>query len=475
MMKILLYNWVPFNNPARGGGVTAYLKNLIDEFQNTYQEHIVYFLCSGVYYDVHDRSLRYEQLQLKDTGNCQCYAIINSPVFSPAYLSFFTINQVIENDELRVLFEQFLDEHGPFDVVHFHNIEGLSVNVLKSKRHFSKTKYCYSMHNYYALCPQVNFWKHERICCDMGDTGRQCLGCMIDHVPAEKLRQKMSMTYDLIKNYSPEREAHYLAIGKELDEKYRAEEKRDLTQYEIAMLENYLSLYRKEIISALNDNIDMILAVSGRVKDIAVKCGVNENKIKVSYIGTRAADNAKVSCNETSSEVPISMIYLGYQRRDKGFFFLVDILEAMDAETASKINLTIAAKGNEESQKKWRIDGKKFHSYTFQNGYKREELEELLCDKNLGIVPVLWEDNLPQVAIEMAAHGVPVLSSDLGGARELCSDPIFSFPAGDIDICLDRIRMFTQHPEILQTYYQSFNGLTTMRSHLNELLKLYEE
>ena len=48
-------------------------------------------------------------------------------------------------------------------------------------------------------------------------------------------------------------------------------------------------------------------------------------------------------------------------------------------------------------------------------------------DVNLGIVPPLWEDNLPQVAIEMISNGIPVLTSMNGGAKELNSHVMFRF------------------------------------------------
>jgi hypothetical protein len=46
---------------------------------------------------------------------------------------------------------------------------------------------------------------------------------------------------------------------------------------------------------------------------------------------------------------------------------------------------------------------------------------------NLGIVPPQWEDNLPQVTIEMIANGIPALTSNKGGAHELNSHPKFVF------------------------------------------------
>ena len=92
---------------------------------------------------------------------------------------------------------------------------------------------------------------------------------------------------------------------------------------------------------------------------------------------------------------------------------------------------------------------------------------------DLGIVPVLWEDNLPQVAIEMAAYGVPVLSSDLGGASELTCNKEFVFKAGDISECKAKIVQFVNCPEKLKEYYDDFPGLTTMKQHIDELWKYY--
>lgn len=46
------------------------------------------------------------------------------------------------------IFAKFIKEFGPFDVIHFNNMEGISINVLKLKKIFPNTKFIVSIHNY---------------------------------------------------------------------------------------------------------------------------------------------------------------------------------------------------------------------------------------------------------------------------------------------------------------------------------------
>ena len=472
--RVLIYNWIPFTDDRRGGGVRVYLKNLIDYIINAREDIDVTFLCSGVYCDEVNTNIRYEKISTYGEGKCDIFAIINSPIFAPAWLSFCRTEDVLQDQSTCSIFESFVENEGPFDVIHFHNVEGLSANVMDSKKKFPKTKFILSLHNYYCFCPEVNLWKEKQsICCKELETGRNCLDCMVTHVPAEKLRKKLSMTYELLTNDTSEKRKEFKEKGQQIDREYRAEEERQLSEVEKEKIVKSLNVFRGEMVKKINSYMDAVLCVSDRVKDIAFNMGIRSDLLRVSYIGTKAADNSfKYMRNLTKGEI-VSLIFLGYQRKEKGFFFLVDALNALDKDTAGKIDLTIAALGNEETSKMWSLDYKKFHSYTFKNGYTKEEERELLRNKDLGIVPVLWEDNLPQVAIEMTAFGVPILCSDLGGAQELSDNPEFVFPAGNIDKFCERITYFVNNPDKLVSYYDNYIGLRTMEQHVDELSTIY--
>jgi hypothetical protein len=46
----------------------------------------------------------------------------------------------------------------------------------------------------------------------------------------------------------------------------------------------------------------------------------------------------------------------------------------------------------------------RFRAITLHDGYTHAGLDRVLEGVQLGIVPPIWEDNLPQVAIEMVSR-----------------------------------------------------------------------
>ena len=74
------------------------------------------------------------------------------------------------------IFAKFIKEFGPFDVIHFNNMEGISINVLKLKKIFPNTKFIVSIHNYQLICPLVQYFQDNtnKICNDF-HAGTDCL------------------------------------------------------------------------------------------------------------------------------------------------------------------------------------------------------------------------------------------------------------------------------------------------------------
>ena len=84
-------------------------------------------------------------------------------------------------------------------------------------------------------------------------------------------------------------------------------------------------------------------------------------------------------------------------------------------------------------------------------------------------MPVLWEDNLPQVALEIMSHGVPVLTSDRGGAQELSGNPDFVFAAGQTLAFAEAIRKLQSGEVPLGDFWTHAMPLRSMADHLAEL------
>ena len=466
-LKILYYNWVQFDNEKKeGGGVNIYQKNLIDYLvKNTNNE--IYFLSSGWKYDPIKKYPYIRQTQNIYKEKCHSFEIVNSTVMAPAFAIYMYPQKFNEDTGTYEILDKFIQEHGHFDVIHFNNIEGISINVLKLKEKYPNTKFIVSIHNYQPICPLVQYFQYNNnIICHNFDNGNECVKCSSSK-PSKKEYYKRSRNfyYDILVGNKKIFRLPFKLMCKIF--KYRS--KRFIGSKNTMLPEQY-AYYRKHNIDMLNKYADSILSVSKRVRQILIEHGCNSDKVITSYIGTKFAENELKHSIATATN-PFTIAYLGYERIDKGFFFFVESLSKLDREIAKNINVVFAvSKIHKES---YETQLKNFNNVIVYNGYTHEKLPNILKDVNLGVVPVLWEDNLPQVAIEMVALGVPILCSSFGGASELCSSDLFKFEGGNESDFLQKLANFVKNPEHLDEYWNHHTDLTTMKDHVKQIIRIY--
>ena len=230
--------------------------------------------------------------------------------------------------------------------------------------------------------------------------------------------------------------------------------------------------YRKHNLEIINKYADKVLAVSDRVRKIMLEYGYDQQKVVTSYIGTKFAEQ-ELGHSVAIETKPFTIAYLGYERVDKGYFFLIDALSKLNKEVASNINVVLAVKNIHKKNIENKLEN--FNQVIIHNGYSHKELQNILSSVNLGIVPVLWEDNLPQVAIEMVACGVPILCSDFGGASELSTSNAFKFKGGNEQDFISKLLEIYNNTELLNDYWEKHVPLKTMSKHSEELIKIYGE
>ena len=458
-MKILYYNWDRIDGHA-GGGVTVYQKNLLAEMSKMDNVEL-YFMNAGFLYD--NKGLRILKTQNSFGERVQSYEIVNSRVLAPVQQSGKNLSIYLSDTKVMDIFREFVNAHGPFDVIHFNNLEGLSLKVLRLKKEFTETKFVYSVHNYFPVCSRVNLWKDEKTGqahnCDKKDY-KECIACYKKNKYASQIIRRKAESL----NKFQRKILRMIAKGLE----------KINPDFENA---NIYQQFEKETIHLLNENIDVILAVSSRVKEIMVSHGIEERKVKVSYIGTKVAENVMNKCICDPDSDVFHVIYMGYMNRAKGFYFFLDALEQMTDEMAENISVRVVARHNKKhnSQEIERLKKleSKFKKIELVNGYTADNQKELLEGINLGIVPVQWEDNLPQVAIEQISYGVPILVSDLGGAREIVKDEHFIFHAADTADFVKKLSMIQNNRHLLKDFWNAERRIVTMQEHIGELIDTY--
>ena len=444
-MKILYYYWTQFEDNLPGGGVKVYLKNIINNFKQN--ENIeIYTLSSGSDYDLSSK-LYYKCI--KNESRLKQFKIINSPVLAPSKYSFYEMEKYLKDTTLKTLLNEFIKENGPFDVIHIQSIEGLNIEVLKLKEAYPKTKFILSLHNYHYLGNFPSSEKLKKI-------------YLFNHY-LEK--------YGFVSNLNKIRnvlKSAYIFLKKEKNKDNKLK-----NEYIDPKL---FKEFREKNIKYINKYADRILCVSKRVKEIALEMGIEETKLDVCYIGTAFAKNAKNNINSKVFGLKhFKIAYMGYMRKDKGLYFFVDALEQLDINISQNMEVIIAAKF-EDNDLVNRIEHLKkiFANIKLLDGYTHKDIPQITENLSLGIVPVMWEDCLPQVAIEFKAMGIPVLASDLGGASELTKAKEFCFRAGNIEDFLDHLIAVYENRDLLNTYYQKHLKLITVEEHCKELMEYYK-
>ncbi len=484
-MRILYYNWVDYlDDEGRGGGVSVYQVNLLRALKDV-PEIDAAFLSSGLSYDLSDRTPRWQVVRHGKERETMRYEIINSGCLSPAHHSFGNPAQVAHPETEQVLAD-FLRANGPFDVVHFNNLEGVPANVLSLRSAFPGTKFVLTLHNYYPVCPQVNLWFDERENCTDFNAGARCVHCL-EHKPAEHLTQKANglahwlklrgirpgtWQFDLV--FRSAIRAGSLgsrAIGR-FRKKAPALSARDISEQAAGFVQR-----RAEMVRLINENCDNVLCVSDRVGEIAAAHGIDPSLLHTSYIGSEQAECFARTRPRPSLLQPdgtLTLGYLGYMRRDKGFFFLLDALERLPEELSRKIRLLVAARvGPDSPMARMNALKGKLADLTHVDGYGHDDLDRLLEQVDVGLIPVMWQDNLPQVAIEMHARHIPLLTSDLGGAHELAHCPDMVFSAGDASGFADRVRFLLEGGLDTDRYWKGAMAPVSMQGHLDDLLAVY--
>ena len=489
-MKILYYNWVQFDDPEkRGGGVSVYLKNLIGQLVK--QDIDVYFLSSGLPYNFFKHDVYVRRTKNGLGNNCKTFEIINSRVMSPGHLSFHTIDDAIENKEMEMVFNEFLKENGPFDIIHFHNLEGIPLSFLKLSQKISSTKIFFTLHNYFAFCPQVNLWWQEKQNCRNYSDGARCINCLTYEPPyaaAVKAHQLAFMLKSLgfgfetwifnfaFNNVNRLKQIYrwfYSVMHPQSNVKNLLGHNKKIIIKDLKSAKVYAER-REYYVSVLNKYCHKIIAVSKRTAALAKGFNIHGSKLSVLYIGTEQAEQIKLRREPPGNGEVISFLYMGYMRKDKGFYFLLEVLESLSRKSTSKMRVVIAAPITDDNVRQ-RLNGiaYKYHEIIVYDGYTHSNLSEIFDGIHVGIVPVLWEDNLPQVAIEMVSNGIPLITSDLGGAAELSKCDKFVFKAGSKGQLEQVINGIIEDPSSLKSYWDETLTLRTMSMHIDELFKLY--
>ena len=110
----------------------------------------------------------------------------------------------------------------------------------------------------------------------------------------------------------------------------------------------------------------------------------------------------------------------------------------------------------------------------FMGGYDNSDIDKILDSIDVLIVPSIWLENSPLVIQEAFLSGVIVITSDIGGMRELVgNNEGFLFKAGDSNDLVKVIKEIKKDCRILNKIKNNRNKVDSKQTDANKMLNIY--
>lgn len=374
--------------PYRTGGLTKFCIDLMQVQQE--QGHCVALLWPGQIRKLNGNPYVKEK---KKWNGIESFEVINPlPVALDEGVSEIDRFCASVNKDA---YTHFLKQHKP-DVIHLHTLMGLHREFLDAAREL-QIRTVFTTHDYYGLCPKVIFYANGKVCEDVQCT--QCSVCNRSSLAMSKIMIMQSPIYRLMKNtwmVRMLRKRHRIAffddsaapVCAESVGENRIKDYKKLRNHYIGMLEQFSFIhYNSEVTKSVYETFfhpkasEVISITHGGIKD--------HRKVK------------------NFQHDVLKLVYLGPAKAYKGFHFLLDVLDRIWKSGEKSFELAIYTP----------YAGNKPYIRCVQNEFRQEELEKIFDAADMLIVPSQWKETFGFTALEALSYGVPVMTTELVGAK----------------------------------------------------------
>lgn len=335
--------------------------------------------------------------------------------FNPGHANF-------SHPAVERCFTALLCEFRP-DVVHFHNLIGLSVTIVRLARE-AGARTIVTLHDYWGFCFKNTGMKSE---------SEQC----IDATSCHECRQHID------------------------DGRAR--------RIPMRMRQDYFRL--------LADGVDAFVSPSRYLADRYVAAGFPSARMHVVWNGIDVERFARVRRAPSNHEMRLT--FVGHFGGHKGVHTLLEALPFVSRRTNVRINLVGDGEERGEYERVLASNGCGQH-VRFWGKLDNRRMEEVYADTDVLVLPSIWHENQPVSVTEAMASGCPVIASDMGGSRELVVDGVtgYLFKAGDATQLAERICRFVDDPSLLERmgrYGRQRMRPCSFQSQVLELLRIYAQ
>lgn len=432
--------------PYRSGGLTKYSSDLMTAQSSKKEDHVSLLYPGDFSLFTRKRHI----IKNKPYGKVDVYEIKNSSIVPLLYGIRFPTSIIQDKNILSTeKLQEFYNQIQP-DIFHIHTLMGLPYELLVFLKEKS-VKIVFSTHDYFGLCPKVNFIDYLGNVCNE-PSPYKCARCNSDAPNNVFLRIRNFKCLSRLKKHVSRQPLPTPQKNQPVscDNSFKATEYEELTKY-------YANIY------ALIDMFHFNSSVSQQIYTSFISRISRSVILPISH-ATLVDKRAEKHFNPSL----IRFGFIGNLSVYKGFPIIKNVLMKLKKEKFD--NWKLYAWGSQNG-----ID-KDCNRILYSGKYTSNQLSDIFSDMDLLIVPSLCYETFGLVVLEALSHGVPVLVSSTVGAKDIVKKYAPNFIFDTPDSLVDKLREVLNTPRILEDYNKVIINKKedfSFDKHVNKISMLY--
>ena len=399
--------------PMRVGGTEIYTESLAQELGRRGHDVLVFY--------------PEENATPGEEEEAACGFRVHRVLYPPAGSPLRLFLLSFRNPFVERSFAHLIERERP-DIVHFQHLKGLSARLVPLVKTYGLPT-VYSLHDYWLFCANAQLITSGARLCQGPILWLNCAQCAATRI-----------------------QAPYLVLA--------------------APIIACLFYYRARLLRKAVHSIDTFLAPTAFVRDIFVKKGIPEDKIRQMELGIHLFEGGLLERKEDGS---LRISYIGNLAWQKGVHILIQAFSRLDQDRA-----VLNIYGGEDTFPRYTQELHRLArspSIRFMGALPRERLWLALAETDILVIPSLWYETFSLVALEAFAAGVPVIASRLGALEERIhhgQDGLL-FRPGDPDDLARYLQLLMNEPTVLERLRRNVRPPKPITRLAGEMEALYQE
>ncbi len=412
--------------PYVTNGLITYAEDLMSE--QVRSGHAVSSFLPGRHFPL----LRGPRLYRRRSGGVRVYEYVNFAAIAGGLRGISDPDRSLADPAVEDVFGRAVVEARP-DVVHVHDLAGLPSSLLDDLRSRG-VPVVMTLHDYLPLCPTVRLYDAHGQVCMRTEPGPMCTVCCRD-APLDNSQARLStMDFEgqrarrVVPGLARVLEAPatgraVAALGRRL----AAPAQHDPSASAAPVAEQQASSHaadpaayqrRRDVNLERLARVDALLAPSRRVRDIYATLGVPREHLRVLPVAAAHVQALKPRRIVPPDRVTFATL-TAMSSRDKGAHVVLGALNWLaDRGYGDRFNLVVAGGVPVED-----LPALGRHpAVSLAGKYRTGQLDALLDEVHVGIVPSVWEETFGFIGVEFLAKGIPVIGNAMGGITDYVRD-----------------------------------------------------